>query len=94
MTLCGQAVLVREDQRNRILRSLPLYQLQAKTSALNKGFCFQGHLGNMLYFFPFLVVAELVGTGGALPCFADLKGCSISHLNLFVQGQFEGSFVR
>lgn len=54
MMLCGQAILVREDQRNKILRSVPLYQLQAKTLALSKGFCFQGHLGNnTVFFFPF-----------------------------------------
>ena len=51
MMLCGRAILIREDQRNKILRSVPLYQLQAKTSVLSKGFSFQGHLGNTLYFF-------------------------------------------
>lgn len=45
---------------------MPLYQLQAKTLALSKGFCLQDYLWNMLYFFPILMVAELVGTGRGL----------------------------
>lgn len=61
MMLCGWAILVREDQRNKILRSVLLYQLQASTLALSKG-----HRGNMLCFFLLLVVAELVGTGEGL----------------------------
>lgn len=51
MVLCGRAILVKEDQRNKILRSLLLYQLQAAALALSKDFCFQGHLGNSAVFF-------------------------------------------
>lgn len=67
----------------------------SKNLSTEQGLLFSGQPGKCAVFFPLLGVAELVGTGGVKtrPCFADLKGCSIYHTNLFVQAQFGGSFV-